>query len=144
MKHGNLPGGHHRVVGRFSPEAVKAFEIFGCTEERAHFPCLPVDRNRIVFVTCKKSYKNKKRYYNWHAGEYYNTTYGESYRGDNEFKILCPTDCAIRGSAYDGGKRYNEIKEHTKRIKLRRRVTLIPYPDTFLVRVWNWFGVILC
>lgn len=134
MKHGNPAKHWEKVVNRFSPDAIKAYEIFKC---KGHLSCLPVDRNRILFVTCKDSYRNKKRYRNWSTGEYYNITYGDDFRGDNKVSMRCPLDCAVVGSAWDNDKRYNEIKERTKGVKLRRPVTEI-WP-TLKDRILNWF-----
>ena len=135
MKHNNPPSYYEKIVNRFSPEALKAFEIFGCTEENATFPCLPVDRNRIIFVTCREEYKDKIRTSIFHP-ESNLTPYGKFYQGDNKVQMRCPLDCAVRGSAHDGGKRYALIRARTKHIVLRKPVTEI-WP-IFTDRILNW------
>jgi hypothetical protein len=137
MKNDNQPEYYEKRVSRFSVDALKAFEIFKC---KGSFPCLPVDKNRIIFVTCKDSYRNKDRIYPY-ARNNNPQTYGAEFRGNNKVLMRCPSDCAIRGAAYDDGKRYNEIKERTKHIKFAQPiVTVVGYP--IIQSILSWLGSI--
>jgi len=131
MAHGNLPERWEKVVSRFSKDAVKAVELFIC---KGHYPCLPVDQNRIIFVTCKDRYRKRLKW-PWMAPQC-DVKYGDLYNGSNKVLLRCPRDCAVVGSAWDNGKRYNEVKERTRGLKLIGPVKEISL--TFLQRIGFW------
>ncbi len=105
-KHRNPPEYHEKVVSSYSKGAVAAFKALGCHGELS---CLPCDRKRIIFVTCKRKYRNQVIPNPF--GHISTRTYGDAYQGTNQVHMRCPLDCAIRGSAYDNGKHYQKVKE---------------------------------
>lgn len=132
MAHGNPPEYWERIINRFSKEAIESYEIHKCD---SYLPCLPVDRNRIIFVTCKERYKNQLRYNHLPNCD---MKFGDTYIGSNKILMRCPMDCAIVGSAYDEGKRYYEIKERTKGLKLCQPVIVLKEFITLKQRIWYW------
>ncbi len=97
-----------------SKEALEKADKFCCED------CLPVDRNRIKFVTVKDHLRDEQIFVIWEGDK--GRKYGDDYKGVNRIYMLCPLDCAIRGRAYDNDERYNKIKEETKHVKLRRAI----------------------